>query len=73
MLSGPENMPKFSDGQLTPVEKQAVITYIQGAKATIAPGGYDLGGFGPVSEGFIAFVVGMGFIVGVMLWMGARA
>ncbi len=37
------------------------------------PGGYGLGGFGPVSEGFFAFIVGMGLIVGVMLWMGARA
>jgi ubiquinol-cytochrome c reductase cytochrome c subunit len=73
MLSGPENMPKFSDGQLTPSEKTAIITYIQNAKATMDPGGYGLGGFGPVSEGFFAFIVGMGVIVGIMLWMGARA
>jgi ubiquinol-cytochrome c reductase cytochrome c subunit len=73
MLSGPENMPKFSDAQLTPDEKVAIITYIQTAKATMDPGGYGLGGFGPISEGFFAFIVGMGVIVGVMLWMGARA
>ena len=73
MLSGPENMPKFSDGQLTPTEKIAIITYVQNAKATMDPGGYGLGGFGPVSEGFFAFIVGMGVILGVMLWMGARA
>ena len=73
MLSGPENMPKFSDGQLTSDEKIAIITYVQSAKVTMDPGGYGLGGFGPVSEGFFAFIVGMGLIVGVMLWMGARA
>ncbi|MEO5832192.1 MAG: cytochrome c [Nakamurella sp.] len=73
MLSGPENMPKFSDGQLTPDEKVAIVTYVQSAKASLDPGGYGLGGFGPVSEGFFAFIVGMGLIVGVMLWMGARA
>ena len=73
MLSGPENMPKFSDGQLTPDEKVAIVTYVQSAKASMDPGGYGLGGFGPVSEGFFAFIVGMGLIVGVMLWMGARA
>ena len=73
MLSGPQNMPKFSDGQLTPDEKVAIVTYVQSAKASMDPGGYGLGGFGPVSEGFFAFIVGMGLIVGVMLWMGARA
>ena len=73
MLTGPENMPKFGDGQLTSEEKIAIITYIQNVKATMDPGGYGLGGFGPVPEGFIAFIVGMGALIGVMLWMGARA
>jgi ubiquinol-cytochrome c reductase cytochrome c subunit len=73
MLTGPENMPKFGDGQLTSEEKIAIITYIQNAKATMDPGGYGLGGFGPVPEGFIAFIVGMGVLIGIMLWMGARA
>jgi ubiquinol-cytochrome c reductase cytochrome c subunit len=73
MLTGPENMPKFSDGQLTPEEKTAIVTYVQSAKVSMDPGGYGLGGFGPVSEGFFAFIVGMGLITGVMLWMGARA
>lgn len=73
MLSGPQNMPKFADSQLTPDEKVAIVTYVQSAKASMDPGGYGLGGFGPVSEGFFAFIVGMGLIVGVMLWMGARA
>ena len=40
MLSGPENMPKFGDGQLTSDEKTAIITFIQNNKATIDPGGY---------------------------------
>jgi len=73
MQSGPENMPKFSDGQLTPDEKTAIVTYVQNAKATMDAGGYGLAGFGPVSEGFIAFIVGMGVLVSVLLWMGARA
>lgn len=73
MVSGPENMPKFSDAQLTPEEKIAIITYVQNAKVTMDPGGYGLGGFGPVSEGFFAFLIGMGLIISVTLWMGARA
>ena len=73
MLSGPENMPKFSDGQLTSDEKRAIIAFVQNNKATVTPGGYDLGGFGPAPEGLAAFLVGMGAIVALTLWMGARA
>jgi ubiquinol-cytochrome c reductase cytochrome c subunit len=72
MLSGPENMPKFSDGQLPPEFKKAIISYIQATNNTISPGGYDLGGFGPAPEGLIAFLVGMGLIVAVTLWSGSR-
>ena len=39
----------------------------------IDPGGYALGGFGPAPEGLVAFLVGMGAIVALTLWMGARA
>jgi ubiquinol-cytochrome c reductase cytochrome c subunit len=73
MLSGPENMPKFSDAQLTPDEKKAIITFVQNNKSTVDPGGYSLGGFGPAPEGLVAFLVGMGAIVALTLWMGARA
>ena len=73
MESGPENMPQFSDGQLTPTEKIAIITYVQNTKATVDPGGYDLGGFGPAPEGLAAFLIGMGALVALTLWMGARA
>ncbi len=73
MLSGPENMPKFSEAQLTPDEKKAIISFVQTNKDTIDPGGLALGGYGPAPEGLIAFLVGMVAIVGVTLWMGARA
>jgi len=73
MLSGPESMPKFSDGQITPNDKKAIIAFVQNNKATVSPGGYALGGFGPAPEGLVAFLVGMSAIVALTLWMGARA
>jgi ubiquinol-cytochrome c reductase cytochrome c subunit len=73
MLTGPENMPRFSDAQLTPSEKASIIKYVQNNKATVDPGGFALGGFGPAPEGLFAFLVGMGAIVALTLWMGARA
>lgn len=73
MLSGPQNMPKFSDRQLSPEEKQDIITYILSVRDNNnSPGGNDLGGIGPVSEGLIAFIVGMAGLIGFALWLGAK-
>jgi ubiquinol-cytochrome c reductase cytochrome c subunit len=74
MLSGPQNMPKFSDRQLTPQEKQDIIAYITSVQnGSNDPGGNGLGGLGPISEGFIAWAVGIAALVGVTLWIGAKA
>lgn len=74
MLTGPQNMPKFSDRQLTPEEKKDIIAYIKSVTdGNNNPGGAPLGGFGPVSEGLIAFIVGIAALIGVALWIGAKA
>ncbi|HEX5118907.1 MAG TPA: cytochrome c [Pseudonocardiaceae bacterium] len=74
MLSGPQNMPKFSDRQLTPQEKQDIIAYVTSVQhGQNDPGGNGLGGLGPISEGFIAWVVGIAALIGVTLWIGAKA
>jgi ubiquinol-cytochrome c reductase cytochrome c subunit len=74
MQSGPENMPKFSDRQLTPTEKQDIIGYIKSVTdGNNNPGGDSLGGFGPVSEGLIIWVIGVGALLGVTLWIGGKA
>lgn len=73
MLSGPQSMPKFSDRQLTPTEKKDIIAYVKSATTSTAPGGYDLGGIGPVSEGLIMWIVGVVALIGVTLWAGAKA
>lgn len=73
MLTGPQNMPKFSDRQLTPEEKEDIVSYVRGAAETRTPGGYGLGGFGPTSEGMAVWIIGMVAIIGVAMWIGARA
>lgn len=74
MLSGPQNMPKFSDRQLTPQEKKDIISYVSSVQnGNNDPGGNGLGGLGPISEGFIAWVVGIAALVGITLWIGAKA
>ena len=73
MLTGPQNMPKFSDRQLSPDEKRDIIAYVNEAANTPDPGGYGLGGFGPTSEGMAVWIIGMVAVIGVAMWIGSRA
>jgi ubiquinol-cytochrome c reductase cytochrome c subunit len=73
MLSGPENMPVFGDNQLTPDEKRAIINYVQTIKMQADPGGAGVGRVGPVAEGLVIWVVGMGALLFGIFWMGTKA
>ncbi|MBV9512940.1 MAG: c-type cytochrome [Mycobacteriaceae bacterium] len=73
MLSGPQNMPKFSDRQLSPDEKKDIIAYIKMATDTRNEGGYGLGGFGPTSEAWAMWLIGIVGVIAVALWIGSRA
>lgn len=73
MLSGPENMPVFSDNQITPDEKRAIVAYIQTLKASKDPGGAGIDRIGPVSEAIVAWVGGVGAVMIAILWIGAKS
>ncbi|MCZ9308279.1 cytochrome c [Corynebacterium uberis] len=73
MLTGPQNMPKFSDRQLSADEKKDIIAYIKSAKETPSPGGWSLGGLGPVSEGFFMWAVGLVALIAAAAWIGTRS
>ncbi len=73
MLSGPENMPVFSNNQITPEQKQEIISYIQYLKASKDPGGAGLDRIGPVSEGLLVWTAGLGVLVIAILWIGAKS
>ncbi|WP_433679560.1 cytochrome bc1 complex diheme cytochrome c subunit [Nocardia sp. CA-119907] len=73
MLTGPQNMPKFSDRQLSPEEKRDIVAYIKNATEEKSPGGWDLGGFGPATEGLAMWVVGITLVVGAAMWIGSRS
>ncbi|PZA22525.1 cytochrome C [Modestobacter versicolor] len=73
MLSGPENMPVFGDNQLSPEEKRSIINYVQTLKAQADPGGAGIGRVGPVAEGLVIWVVGIGALLFGIFWMGTKA
>ena len=72
MLTGPQQMPVFSDDVLLPEDKRAIIAYIVGLQQQNNPGGFGLGRLGPVSEGLWGWLLGIGLLVVVAVWIGAK-
>ena len=69
MLTGPEAMPVFSDTTITPAQKRDIIAYITAVRAEPNPGGFSLGRIGPVTEGIVGFLGGIGVLVFLALWI----
>jgi ubiquinol-cytochrome c reductase cytochrome c subunit len=72
MLTGPQAMDNFSNGNLSVDEKRDIIAYLQSIEDNPGYGGFGLGGIGPVSEGIFAWLVGIGSLVGVAIWIAAH-
>jgi ubiquinol-cytochrome c reductase cytochrome c subunit len=72
MLTGPQNMPNFSNGNLSPEEKRDVIAYLGSLEDMPNYGGFGLGGLGPVPEGIAAWLIGIGSLVGAAVWIAAH-
>jgi ubiquinol-cytochrome c reductase cytochrome c subunit len=72
MLTGPEAMPVFSDGALSPQAKRDIIAYITQTRVEPNPGGFSLARTGPVTEGLVIFLGGMGFLVLISMWITAK-
>jgi ubiquinol-cytochrome c reductase cytochrome c subunit len=72
MLTGPEAMPVFGDGAITPQEKKDIIAYITQTRAEANPGGFSLGRTGTLTEGLVGWLAGLGFLVLIAMWLTAR-
>ncbi|MGH3377701.1 MAG: cytochrome bc1 complex diheme cytochrome c subunit [Actinoallomurus sp.] len=72
MVTGPQAMPVFNDTTITPEQKRAVIAYVTQTRAEPNPGGNGLGRVGPVSEGIIGWLVGIGLMVAAAAWLTAK-
>jgi ubiquinol-cytochrome c reductase cytochrome c subunit len=64
-LIGPAPMPVFK--QMTHAQLSALAHYVQYLHKPSDPGGFGIGHFGPVPEGFIGILVGF-----VLLWFASR-
>ena len=75
MLTGPQNMPVFGDNEITPEQKRQIITYVtQQLQEDKDPGGlFNLGRYGPVTEGLAIFLVGVTALVFACLWIAGKS
>lgn len=71
MLTGPQQMPKFSDQVLTPEQKRNIIGYIEAMEAEPDHGGWG-NQVGPSGDGIVVWVVGIGLLVGFAVWIAAH-
>jgi ubiquinol-cytochrome c reductase cytochrome c subunit len=72
MLTGPEAMPVFNDATMTPDQKRAIVAYVTKTRVEPNPGGFSLGRVGPVTEGLVAFLGLLLFMVLCAIWITAK-
>ena len=71
--TGPANMPRFS-GNLTDAQVADITSYVtEKLQHPQNPGGAALGGVGPVAEGFVALLIGVGGLALICFWIGERS
>lgn len=73
MVTGPQSMPVFNENNLTPQDKNDIISYLHELDKGENPGGMTLGNLGPVSEGMFIWVFGLGLVIAAAVWLGAKA
>ncbi|MCL4449020.1 MAG: c-type cytochrome [Actinobacteria bacterium] len=70
---GPGNMPRFGPRTLNHKEVEDIAAYVtRFIQHPNNAGGVGLGGVGPVAEGFIALLIGLGGLMLVSFWIGDR-
>ena len=71
--TGPTQMPHFGPGNLTDQQVTDIVKYVTTTiQHPVNQGGLGLGGIGPVAEGFIGLLFGVGGIMLVAFWLGDR-
>lgn len=69
---GPRPMPGFGPGQLTDQEVSAIADYAYYLGHSGNRGGFGIANFGPVPEGFVAIIFGLGLLLLVARVIGNR-
>jgi ubiquinol-cytochrome c reductase cytochrome c subunit len=65
---GPGAMPSFPPTVLDDEELSSLVAYVRYAQSPASPGGSPLNWYGPVAEGFTAWIIVFA-LVGVAIWI----
>lgn len=71
--TGPGQMPVFGPDTLSRQQVNSIVDYVQYLKKPEDPGGLSLGLVGPITEGLVAILVGLGALMLVSRWIEPRA
>jgi ubiquinol-cytochrome c reductase cytochrome c subunit len=69
---GPGAMPVFNQQTIDQEELDSIVRYVEYLKDPRDRGGLSLGRVGPVPEGFVAWIVGLGALLLAAFWIGTR-
>jgi ubiquinol-cytochrome c reductase cytochrome c subunit len=69
---GPGAMPAFDQGQISDQQLSEIAAYLQYLKQHGSPGGANVGGVGPVAEGYVGWLVYLVGLVAVTRWIERR-
>lgn len=67
---GPGAMPVFGPEALDDEQVASVVRYVGYLQDPADPGGLSLGRLGPIPEGFVAWLVGLGLMLAFIRWIG---
>lgn len=70
MRTGPGTMPVFDAKTVTNEEADSIARYVLSLRDANQRGGGDLGRVGPVTEGAVAWIVGIGALLLLARWIG---
>jgi ubiquinol-cytochrome c reductase cytochrome c subunit len=74
--TGPGQMPVFGPQTLTRKQVNSIVAYVEYLKKPENPGGLSLGLVGPITEGLVGILIGLGALMLVSRWIeppGVRA
>lgn len=69
MRTGPGDMPQFGPDVFSDEQVNSIVAYVEYLHDPESPGGASLGYAGPVAEGFVALLIGLGALVLAIRWI----
>lgn len=71
--TGPGAMPVFDEELVSVEELESLVRYTLYLQEPEDPGGFPIGHVGPVAEGAVGWVLGLGLLVVFIRWIGTKA